>query len=137
VSDSAIEAALRRAAAGDAAGDLSVVYSDMHGLWGGLTVTVAAGGWERSERRPGDATVAVTRGPIGPDALAALAQLLIEIRAWEQVERDIPPVAGESRATLTIRAGGSVAVAWERVNDLAAGRRLSRVRDTLVRLTTP
>ena len=48
----------------EGAGDFDVVYSDMHGLWGGLTVTVTAGGWERSERRPGDPAAAVTRGPV-------------------------------------------------------------------------
>jgi hypothetical protein len=71
----------------------------------------------------------VTRGRLGDDALAALATLLLELGAWKQRVPVAPPVPDESRATLTVRCEGGATTVWERYNDLAAGRRLIRVRD--------
>ncbi len=51
-----VESALRAVAAGNGA-ELSVVYDDMHGLWGGQTITIAGNGaYERKERARGDST---------------------------------------------------------------------------------
>src|SRR5688572_30010067 len=113
-----MEAALAGAAAGRIPDDLYVCYSDMHGLWGGVTVTAGpAGAYERAERRQGDAEPAVVRGTLAPAQLQDLARLLLEIRAWEQRTPEAPPLPDESRATLVIRCAGAKSSIWERHND--------------------
>jgi hypothetical protein len=129
---------LAQLAAGHPPPDLHIAYSDVHPLWGGVSITVdATGAWERHEWEPGDAASISTTGTLSRDEMAALGQLLVDIRAWEQVVPDAAPVPDESRATLTIRAGGEQSTVWERFNDLGAGRRIGLVRAHLLDVTTP
>jgi len=129
-----MEAALREAAAGQGSVSLLVTYSDMHGLWGGVTMTLTgAGEYERTSREPGGPAVAVQHRVDGA-RVAAIVRLLLEIEAWERRVAEQPPLPDESRATLTLRCGGAESSIWERYNDLAENRRLVRVRDALAGL---
>jgi hypothetical protein len=132
-----VAAALREVAAGQGAGDLSIAYSDLHGLWGGIAVRVTGDGdWERVTRQRGGEPVTM-RGRAGSDAVREIARLLLEIEAWEQRVLDAAPVPDESRATLTVRRGGAQSVIWERYNDLAEAGRIGRARDVLLDLSDP
>jgi hypothetical protein len=128
-----MEAALERVlATGGAPSDLTVVYDDMHGLWGGTTLTVRAdGSLTRATRATGAPEPEVTQVTLDAQALVSLVRLLVELRAWEQRVPERPPVAGEGRATLTLRASGATRRVWERVRELQANDRLVRVRDHL------
>jgi hypothetical protein len=129
-----MEAALRELAAGQGTGSLLVTYSDLHGLWGGATMTLTGGGeYERTSRDPGGPTVVVQR-EVAAGRVAAIVRLLLEIEAWEQRVAERPPLPDESRATLTLRCGAAESSIWERFNDLAQGQRLARVRDALAEL---
>ncbi len=50
------------------------------------------------------------------------------------LEPDRMAIPDESRASLTISAGGAESEIWEWYNDLDDNRRLSRIRDTMKRL---
>jgi hypothetical protein len=126
-----MEAALREAKDRRGATGLLVTYSDMHGLWGGVTMTLTGGGdYERTSREPGGPPAAVRRR-VAAGRVAAIVGLLLEIDAWEQGVAERPPLPDESRATLTIRCGGAETSIWERYNDLRETQRLARVRDAL------
>ena len=84
MTDGPIVAALHDAAAGNGLPDLSIAYSDLHGLWGGVAVRITGDGvYERVTRQRGGEPV-VVRGRAGPDAVQGIARLLLEIEAWEQ-----------------------------------------------------
>jgi hypothetical protein len=124
--------------AGGSAVDLRVVYSDVHPLWGGVSITVdGSGAWQRSDWEPGDAANFARSGTLTRTEIAALGQLLLDIRAWEQVVPAAPPVPDESRATLALEAADERSSIWERFNDLEAGRRIGLVRDMLTGATAP
>ena len=134
MADGSIEAALRDAAAGSGLADLSIAYSDLHGLWGGVAVRVSGDGeYERVTRQRGAEPV-VAHGRARPEAVREIARLLLEIEAWEQRVPEAAPVLDESRATLTVRRGGAQSIIWERYNDLAAAGRIARVREALLDL---
>ena len=129
-----MEAELREAAAGRGAGSLRVTYSDMHGLWGGVTITLTGEGeYEQTSRQPGGPQVVVQRR-VASGEVTAVVRLLLEVEAWEQRVGQQAPLPDESRATLAIRCGSAESSVWERYNDLPRGQRLSRVRDALAAL---
>ena len=128
-----MESTLGRLAQGEAPSDLSVVYSDVHGLWGGIRIEVSAGGtYEQSMWERGSVAPTVLRATLAPARVAELAHLLLEIRVWEQRVPDAAPRPDESRATLAIRCAGAESAIWERFNDLTVNSRIARVRDLLV-----
>jgi hypothetical protein len=115
--------------------NLTIAYDDMHALWGGTTITVWGDGRVVRETRQSDAQQAeVVRKPTGARELMALARLLVELRAWEQLVPETMPVAGESRAYLTITLGTSRSSIWERVREMQANDRLIRVKRFLTEL---
>lgn len=129
---SSMEEHLRATAAGRGPRDLVVVYSDMHGLWGGVTIAVSAdGSFERAERQRGAAEATVVRRSITQAQVAELARLLLEIEAWDQRTPDRLPVPDESRATLTVTAGDLKTSIWEWHGDLKRNGRIDRVREFL------
>ncbi len=128
---SGVESALRAIAAGNGA-ELSVVYDDMHGLWGGQTITIAGNGaYERKERARGDSAPVVTSGTVDQKQIQALASLLVQLAAWEQRVPERAPVPDESRATLRIRVGTAEATIWEWYNDLPKNDRIAQIRDLM------
>jgi hypothetical protein len=130
-----MEQQLKDFAEGRACHDLTITYSDMHGLWGGVTVTLSSGGaYQRLERTRGASVADVVRGTVAAARTQAIARLLLEIKAWEQHTPERAPVPDESRATLTLQSGDSEVSIWERYNDLEANDRLVRVRSVLLDL---
>jgi hypothetical protein len=113
--------------------DLLVTYDDMHGLWGGTTISVRGDGQsERRERAQGEPEARVTERSVTRDHLLDLIRLLVELRAWEQRSPERQPVPDESTATLSIRIGGQMSSIWEWVNEMPANARLSRIRDRML-----
>jgi hypothetical protein len=107
-------------------GQLTITYSDMHGLWGGLQLTVHGTGrvaQEVAQVQPAPPTPHDLR----PDELRDLVELLIEERAWEQQVPDRRPQPDESRATLRIDAGNATSLIWEWHHDLEANDRIGRI----------
>jgi hypothetical protein len=96
-----MEQQLQRFVDGAEADELMIIYNDMHGLWGGFTITLSASGaYERLERARGASLPLVRRGTVAPARVHDLVRLLSEIKAWEQHTPERMPVPDESRATL-------------------------------------
>src|SRR5262245_11238556 len=97
----------------------SITYTDMHGLWGGVTVTLTgAGQYEQTQRNRGGEPHQVV-GRVSAEEVMRVAQILLYIEAWEQRTPERAPVPDESRATVTICFGDSMSVVWEWYNTLA------------------
>lgn len=129
-----MEQCLRALAAGGRADGFRVTYSDMHGLWGGATITLGGdGAYERAERPRGAPAPTLTRGTVGAGEVRAVAALLLELAAWEQRApgMDRPLVPDESLATLEISCAGRTARIVERHADLGANGRIIRVAELL------
>jgi hypothetical protein len=115
----------------------AVVYSDAHGLWGGVTISLGADGACRHDRvNPGGPSQR-TEAMVDPARHRAVAALLVELKAWKQRVPERIAVPDESRAGLTIRCGGAEARIWEWYNDLDKHQRIARVRDALQALEMP
>jgi len=112
--------------------DLTITYDDMHGLWGGTTITVRGDRtMQTRSRQTGAAEAEISRKQIDERELVNLVKLLIELRSWEQVTPEAQPVAGESRAWLTLSLNDRSTRVWERVNEMAANNRLIRIKSFL------
>ena len=107
---------------------IEVTYSDMHGLWGGLTLSVSETGEIEQEFVNVEVPPA---GDFSPSEFKELVMLLVEIEAWDQKVPDRTPVPDESKATLTIETGSSHVKIWEWFNDLEQNNRLVKVRDLM------
>lgn len=111
-----------------APGVFRVTWSDLHGLHGGLTLTVHGTG--EVEQR-------AVRTAVHPPKLVRSAELrrlvnlLLELNAWEQRVPERAPVPDESTGTLEIHAGDVSSTVWEWHNDLARNQRLARIRDLM------
>lgn len=109
----------------------AVTYSDMHGLWGGTTLTVEADGrYTRVQAEPGQPPQRVD-ARVDPARHRALVGLLIELKIWQQRVPKRIAVPDESTASLRIRCGTAEAAIWEWYNDLDKHRRIARVRNAL------
>lgn len=125
-------------AAGKVPSNFEVRYDDMHALWGGTTITVRGNGiGERRERLRGQTGARVIETRISQGQLVAFIRLLVALRAWEQRTPDRQAVPDESRATLVINIDGRTSRMWEWFNEMSQNARLSRIRDSMVMLTTP
>jgi hypothetical protein len=112
--------------------DLVITYDDMHGLWGGTTITIHGDGhMERRTQQMGVAEVDMTQTQIDEPALIELIDLLIKLTAWEQVTPDDMLIPDESRAHLTISVNGHTSNMWERFNEMVANNRLIQVKNRL------
>jgi len=109
---------------------LQITYDDLHGLWGGLRLTVHGTGRVEQEAvrlaeeppRPRDLTA---------DEVREIVQLLLALAAWEQRTPDRPPRPDEARARLSIRAGVAQSMIWEWFNDLDRTGRIALVREKM------
>jgi len=116
--------------------ELTIAYDDMHGLWGGTTITVRGDRTMQIESRDvGMPAPAISRKVIAESELIGLIQLLIELRVWEQLTADEQPVAGESRAWLTVSLNDSSTRVWERVNEMVSNDRLIHVKSFMEKLS--
>lgn len=107
----------------------SVTYDDMHGLHGGLTLTLYGDG--RVEQKAVREKVGVPKQAVARPELQRLVALLIELAAWEQRVPARRPVPDESRANLRITLDGNTSVIWEWFNDLGKHQRIARVRQLM------
>lgn len=110
---------------------VSITYDDLHGLHGGLTLTINGDG--RVEQHAVRVQTREPRDVLKPD-LEELLALLRELKAWEQRTPERQAKPDESTARLTIRCGGDEVTIWEWHNQLAENARISRVRDLMTRL---
>jgi hypothetical protein len=112
--------------------DLAITYDDMHGLWGGTTITIRGdGSVERHTKARGAVAAQVSHVSIDQQMLLDLVRLLVQLEAWEQRVPDRPPVPDESCTSLTISLNGGASRIWERFNDLAANNRLVQIKTWL------
>jgi hypothetical protein len=109
----------------------SLTYDDVHGLHGGLTLTIHGDGKVEQQairiqaREPRD---------VRKRDLDRLVALLRELKVWEQRTPERQAVPDESIASLTILCGGSAVRIWEWYNEMAAEARIRRVQDRMTRL---
>ncbi len=112
--------------------ELIISYDDMHGLWGGTAITLHGDGRvERQTKEIGAPDATIVCKQIDLSQIVAVVRLLVELKAWEQHVVDEPPVAGESRARLTISLKESASRVWERVNEMNANNRLVQIKTKL------
>jgi hypothetical protein len=114
---------------------LAVTYDDLHGLHGGLTLTIHGDG--RIEQRAVREKVARPKDRVEPADVKRLVALLVELHAWEQQVPDKRPVPDESRAHLRITLDGHTSSIWERYNDLQKYQRILRIRDLMKKIAWP
>jgi hypothetical protein len=130
-----MEQHLKGIAEGQATQNLSIVYNDMHGLWGGVTITLStSGAYELLERARGQMVPDLVHRTITIDQVQAVIRLLLETRAWEQQLLQRTPIPDEVLATLTLKSGDAESTIWELYNNLERNARLIRVRKLLLEL---
>ena len=103
---------------------LKVTYNDLHGLHGGLTLSIDGAGKVEQQSLRAQVGTPVT---VKQSDIKKLITLLIELQAWKQLVPERMPVPDESRATLTIEIEGQSSLLWEWFNDLSANNRLLRI----------
>jgi len=130
-----MEKQLTDIADGRATQNLGIVYSDMHGLWGGVTVTLSTNGaYERLERARGAIVPELVQRTVTIDQVQSVVRVLLETRAWEQQALQRRPIPDEVLATLTLKSGDAESSIWELYNNLEKNGRLIRVRKLLLDL---
>jgi hypothetical protein len=130
-----MEQQLKNLAEGRATPNLTIVYSDMHGLWGGVTVTLStSGAYELLERARGAIVPDLVRRTVTAAHVEEVIHVLREIRAWEQQALQRTPIPDEVLATLTLKSGDGESSIWELYNNLERNNRLIRVRRLLLDL---
>jgi hypothetical protein len=111
--------------------DLTIIYDDMHGMWGGSILTLRGdGSLERQTKATGSQTAEIVQTKISERELVELIRLLVELSAWEQ--RTPEPeffVVGESHARLKISIQGGMSSIWERFNHMQANNRLIQIKN--------
>ena len=113
--------------------DLSITYNDMHGLWGGTTIIIrGSGSGESREREMSDTKPQIVETVVPEGKLLELVQLLIELRAWEQVTPERQPLPDESRASLKITVGERTSNMWEWFNDMSKNDRLIKIKTKMI-----
>jgi hypothetical protein len=130
-----MEQILKDFAEGHANQNLTIVYSDMHGLWGGVTITLStSGAYELLERARGAIVPDLVQRTVTLAHVQEVFRLLLETRAWEQQTLQRAPMPDEVLATLTLRTDDAEASIWELYNNLERNGRLVRVRRSLLDL---
>lgn len=107
---------------------LSVTYDDMHGLWGGLTLTIHGNGHVKQKAVKVEAR---TPTPVSRDGILKLVRLLLQEKAWEQREPERASKPDESKARLVVEYGLKRSEIWEWYNDLDKNQRLEKIRDLM------
>jgi hypothetical protein len=100
----------------------------MHGLWGGLTLTIRGDGnmEQKSVKEKAGIPTVVSR-----ESILKLVRLLLQQKAWEQREPQRAPNLDESQARLVIQYGKQRSEIWEWYNDLDKNQRLGKIRDLM------
>ena len=130
-----MEEQLKDFAEGRSTQNLTIIYSDMHGLWGGITVTLSTdGAYERLERARGHIVPDMLRRTLTAAQIQEVIRLLLARRLWEQQTLLRTPLPDEVRATLTLRTGNLETSVWDLYNNLEKNDRIGRVRRLLLKL---
>ena len=120
---------------GRATHNLTMVYSDLHWLWGGVTITLSVtGAYEYLEHRRESIVPDLIHRTVTPARIQEVIVLLRELRAWEQQTLERTPMRDEVRATLILRTDEVEASIWELYNKLERNHRLVRIRKLLLDL---
>ena len=109
----------------------SVTYDDLHGLHGGLTLTIHGNG--RTEQQAVRTEAGNPRRVSRAD-LQRLVARLQEVRAWEQRTPTRTAAADESTTRLIVRSAGVQVTIWEWYNDMRKNDRILRVRDLMTEI---
>jgi hypothetical protein len=117
------------------AADLTLIYDDAHGLWGGTTITVGDGIMERRTYPTGSREPDILKRKLEGWEIQDLVRLLIELKAWAQETPDRSSLPDESRARLSLRINNRASDIWERFNEMPANGRLIQIKARLERLT--
>lgn len=121
-----VQEALQKLAGGK--GDLkplAVTYDGIHGLYGGLWLTIHGSGKveQRVVQQKAGKPKEVTR-----EELIKLAALLVQHKAWEQRVPEREPLPDEGQAELVITYEDSTVRIWEWFNDLEKNQRIDKIR---------
>ncbi len=122
-----IEMRLQAIADGKAdAADMTMIYDDVHGLWGGVRMTMHGDG--RVEQEVHAPVEAHPEGhDITKEHVRVIAQLLVDLQAWEQLTPEREANEDESRTMLTIRIGALESSIWEWHNEQVSNDRIYKV----------
>jgi hypothetical protein len=130
-----MEQQLKEFAQGRATQNLTIMYSDMHGLWGGVTVTLSTNGaYECLERAHGAIVPELVRRTVTIGQVQEVIGLLLDTRAWEQQPLQRTPIPDEVLATLMLKSGDNASSIWELYNNLEKNGRLVHIRRLLLEL---
>lgn len=103
---------------------LTIEYSDLHGLWGGLKFIIKGDGSVDQKavsvevKQPNDLTI---------EEVNELVKLLIELRMWQQETPYRDPNPDEAKAYLKISIGKEQSEIWEWFNDMEKNNRLIQI----------
>ena len=101
--------------------ELEIIYTDLHGLWGGLEIIIQGSGKVKQKAVKVEALKAHDLTKLEIDQLV---KLLIELKAWQQIVPEREPVPDESRVYLRIKAGNAQSEIWEWFNEIKDNDRL-------------
>ena len=111
---------------------VTITYTDIHGLWGGLEITIEGTGKVNQRVLPPSLEKEVSaQHDLSLEEVSRLAHLLIQLEVWEQKVPDREAMADEGRAYLRLKLGKSSREIWEWYNDLEANNRLVRIREMM------
>jgi hypothetical protein len=130
--NSTIEQRLKSLLAGSTSFDaLTVTYTDLHGLWGGLSMTIHGSGKvdQKAVRVKAPPPRKLTKAD-----LRNLVNLLLELKAWEQRVPERQAVPDEGRAYFRIKVGSASSEIWEWYSDMKANDRLIQIRERMQQL---
>ena len=113
---------------------LEITYSDLHGLYGGLKLTLHGTGKVEQKAVRRDAP---EPRPLSTQQVRDVVELIVQQEAWTQKVPEAVAVPDESRATLKITAGDSTSTIWERVREMKVNDRLIRISDKMQKLAWP
>jgi hypothetical protein len=128
-----VESCLRQICSGGPLAGFVVHYNDMHGLWGGISVTLSGTGrYEHAERLRGAGEPILRYGHVAAEQIRELVALLLALTAWQQNVPRRPLLPDESLAMLSVRCGNTETTIFEEYARLADYQRIIKVRDWLL-----
>jgi hypothetical protein len=111
---------------------LSVTYSDLHGLHGGLNLQINGDG--AVSQKAVREKVRPPKKVVDRADVIALIKLLVKHEAWDQRVPERTAVPDESSAQITIMYGKKSTVIWEWYNDMKANKRLIEIRELMKKI---
>src|SRR3989338_2120749 len=110
----------------------SLIYSDMHPLWGGEEIRLENDRNLTRTRRGSDGKEIESTTLLSTQQRQELRDLLEASEVWEQEEPARAALPDENRAILQLRVTKGETTIWEWFNNLEANNRIKRIRDLLI-----